>query len=87
MTTEFLNVKSPPFLVDWWAEVREAEKVARLQAQQEDPGYPAMHGTCTGEQTVHPWSAVMGARERIPKLIAWPNVLRQVAIWMGVKCN
>lgn len=78
-------MESPAFLDDWWQQVRDNEKLQRLEALQEDPGYPALHGTATGGQTVHPWSAVMGARERIPKLIAWPNVIRRLAQLFGVR--
>ena len=65
------------WLDDAWNEMRAPPEYA-------DPGYPAYYGTATREPTFAPWSAVMGARERIQRVFNLPSLRANVHQLMGV---
>lgn len=58
---------------DLWAEMRKPEV-----PEEDDPGVPAYYGTATGEPTIHMWSAVAGARERLQKTFDLNNLKASV---------
>lgn len=72
------------FIDEWWAERRNALKMARYEAELADAGIPAWYTTATGEPTHHPWSAVAGARDRLPALINLDKLHRRVYKLLGV---
>jgi hypothetical protein len=69
------------FLVDWWNE-KKMEQHHLLDPP--DKGHPAYYGSCTGHVTPHPWSAALGAVERIQKRIDLPALRERVYTLLGV---
>lgn len=61
------------WLDDWWGSRISYPDGERFAGHEEldppDPGMPAQYGTGLGEPTVHPWSAVMGALDRLPTIV------------------
>lgn len=78
--------ESPPTWLDQWVAERNAElRTARLEREAEDPGVPLQYGTATGVPTFHPWSAVAGARVRLPRVFNLDKLHRRVLELMGQK--
>lgn len=64
---------------DWWEDRRKAPVIEAV-----DKGYLALQGTATGQPTIHPWSAVAGARERLQGVFDLPNLRYQVYHFWGL---
>ena len=79
------------YLTDWWGDSPEgnlnlegARYVGHEKLVPVDRGYPAQSFTCVGLPTPHPWSAALGAVERIQKRLNLPKLRHRVYQLMGV---
>lgn len=70
---------------EWWATLAAEFRTARLEAASTDVGYPAWYGTATGAPTYAPWSAVMAAVTRLPRVMNLDKLHRRVLELLGVK--
>lgn len=69
----------------WWAGRRAELVAARVTAETEDPGVPVWYGTATSRHSPHPWTAVAGARHKIPAVLNLDKLHRRVLELFGVE--
>ena len=61
------------FVEEWWEERREEARAELRRLTAPEEGHPARYDTTTSP-TDHPWSAVLGAKERLPRQISLRNL-------------
>lgn len=79
-----MTAGSSTWIDEWWAGQLAEVRAARLTAEAQDPGVPAWYGTALSRTSYHPWSAVAGARHRIPDVFNLDRLHRAVLALNGV---
>lgn len=71
------------WLTEWFAGQLAVDAAHRLEAEMADPGVPVWYGTCLGQPTMHPWSAVAGAMTKLARVFNLDKLHRRVLQLMG----
>lgn len=83
MSDESSEKPAKNWLEEWWDERIDAERAAHNETN-EERGYLALTGLASGGPTIHPWSAVAGAREKLQRRIDLPTLRYSVYKALGV---